>query len=291
MSELIDIPSPYSLTDFAKISPGDRVALAVSYDGSAYRGWQSQQKPKVPTVQDCLESALSFIANQPVRVQCAGRTDSGVHATHQLVSFESPVERSEKAYVNGGNTRLPENIAIHWAKPVSHDFHARFSATARRYRYIILNSPIKPAILPGGVTHQPWPLNAEWMHTAAQALIGELDFSSFRAVACQSNTPMRNVHFVRVTRHQDIVVIDIQANAFLYHMVRNIAGALMEVGMGRQSIEWIAELLTLRDRTKSAATASPCGLYLVDVEYPQSFGLPDVVVGPYFLPATSEFLG
>lgn len=287
MSELIDSPKSYSPAKFASINPGDRVALAVSYDGSAFRGWQSQQKPKVPTVQDSLESALSYIANQPVKVQCAGRTDSGVHATHQLVSFESPVARSEKAYVNGGNTRLPDSVAIHWAKPVAHEFHARFSATARRYRYIILNSSIKPAILPNGVTHQPWPLNAGRMHAAAQALVGELDFTSFRAVACQSNTPMRNIHFVRVSRHQDMVVIDIQANAFLYHMVRNIAGALMEVGMGRQPIEWIADVLALRDRTKSAATASPCGLYLVDVEYPDLFGLPDVVVGPYFLPATN----
>ena len=202
------------------------------------------------------------------------------------MSFESPVARSEKAYVYGGNTRLPENIAIHWAKPVADEFHARFSATARRYRYIILNTPIKPAILPGGITHQPWPLNAESMHEAAQALVGELDFTSFRAVACQSNTPMRNVHFVRVTRHHDMVVIDIQANAFLYHMVRNIAGALMEVGMGRQSVAWLAEVLALRDRTQSAATASPCGLYLVDVQYPSSFGLPETVVGPYFLPAS-----
>ena len=285
MSALTDSSKSSVSSSFAQINPGDRVALALSYDGSAYRGWQSQQKPKVPTVQESLESALSYIANTPITVQCAGRTDSGVHATHQLVSFESPVARSEKAYVAGGNTKLPDSIAIHWAKPVEGDFHARFSATARRYRYIILNNPIKPAILPNGVTHQPWPLDAGLMHEAAQALLGELDFTSFRAVACQSNSPMRNVHFVEVTRHQEMVVIDIQANAFLYHMVRNIAGALMEVGMGRKPVGWIAEVLALRDRTQSAATASPCGLYLVDVEYPSSFGLPDVVVGPYFLPA------
>ena len=284
MSELTDLSRSYLPKEFAKINPGDRVALAVSYDGSAYRGWQSQQKPKVATVQDSLESALSYIANQPIKVQCAGRTDSGVHASHQLVSFDSPVARSEKAFVCGGNTRLPEDIAIHWAKPVADEFHARFSATARRYRYIIYNTPIKPAILPRGVTHQPWPLDADLMNTAAQALVGELDFTSFRAVACQSNTPMRNVHFIDVSRHHDMVVIDIQANAFLYHMVRNIAGALMEVGMGRQPVDWVARVLALRDRSQSSATASPNGLYLVDVKYPVSWGLPNTVVGPYFLP-------
>lgn len=276
---------PENLPEYATIKPGDKVAVAISYDGSAYHGWQSQLKPQVPTVQEGLERALSFVANAPIKVHCAGRTDSGVHASHQLVHFESPVARSEKAWVQGGNTQLPPGIAIHWAKPMAEDFHARFSATARRYRYIILNDTVRPALLSNGVTAESRPLNAELMHSEAQCLLGELDFSSFRAVACQSNTPMRNVHFIKVYRQQQLVIIDIQANAFLYHMVRNIAGALMDVGAGKYPPGWLQSILEARDRTLSSATASPKGLYLVDVEYPQRFNLPKVAVGPYFIPA------
>ncbi|WP_339670397.1 tRNA pseudouridine(38-40) synthase TruA [Dasania marina] len=274
-----------SLPEYETINPGDKVAVAISYDGSAYHGWQSQLKPQVPTVQEGLEQALSFVANGPIKVHCAGRTDSGVHASHQLVHFESPVARSEKAWVQGGNTRLPAGIAIHWAKPVAEDFHARFSATARRYRYVILNDTVRPALLANGVTFASRPLNAERMHAEAQCLLGELDFTSFRAVACQANSPMRNVHFIRVYRRQQLVIIDIQANAFLYHMVRNIAGALMDVGVGKQPAGWLHEILLAKDRSLSSATASPKGLYLVDVAYPQHFNLPPVAVGPYFVPA------
>lgn len=263
--------------------PGDRVALALSYDGSLYRGWQSQRKPQVPTVQEHLESSLSQIANTPVRVQCAGRTDAGVHASYQVVHFDCPAERGEKAWVAGANTLLPDGISVLWAKPVAADFHARFSATARRYRYIIANTASRPALLSAGVSWQPLPLDHEMMQQAAQSLLGEQDFTSFRAVACQSNTAMRNVHFVEVTRCNELVVIDIQANAFLYHMVRNIAGSLMEVGLGRQSPDWLGEVLNARNRCLAAATASPRGLYLVDVSYPGAFGLPHNKPGPFFL--------
>lgn len=267
-----------------KFYPGDRVAMSVSYDGSAFHGWQSQLDPQVPTVQESLELALSYIANTQIKVHCAGRTDSGVHASHQLVHFDAPVARSEKAWVHGGNTRLPAGVAIHWAKPVKGDFHARFSATARRYRYVIHNTAVKPALLSKGVTFESRSLDAELMHEAAQCLIGELDFTSFRAVACQSNTPMRNVHFIKVKRFGELVIIDIQANAFLYHMVRNIAGALMDIGAKKYPVEWLKQVLDLKDRTQSSATASPKGLYLVDVAYPADFDLPKVVPGPFFLP-------
>lgn len=268
----------------AQFQPGDRVAMALSYDGGAYKGWQSQRKPQVDTVQEVLEETLSTIAAAPVTVQCAGRTDAGVHASHQVVHFDSPAARDEKAWVMGGNTRLPRNIAIHWAKPVPDAFNARFSATARRYRYIILNTPARSALLPSGVTWESRPLDALAMHQAAQALIGELDFTSYRAVACQSRTPMRNVHFIEVSRRGNLVVIDIQANAFLHHMVRNIAGVLMAIGMGKRPVDWAGEVLAAKDRTVAAATAPPFGLYLVDVIYPHHFNLPQQTPGPYFLP-------
>ena len=267
----------------AHTQAGNKVAAAVSYDGSRFFGWQSQRKPRVDTVQEVLEQALSRVAGAPVLVQCAGRTDAGVHATYQIVHFIAPVDRPEKAWVMGGNANLPRGVSLHWARPVPDDFHARFSATARRYRFIILNAAVRPAILSSGVTWERRPLDAVAMHRAAQALLGERDFSAFRAAACQSNTPMRNVHFVRVERSGDLVVIDIQANAFLYHMVRNIAGSLMAVGVGDRPEAWIAELMTHRDRALAAATAAPYGLYLVDVSYPEHYRLPASTLGPFFV--------
>ena len=264
-------------------TPGDRVALALSYNGAAYKGWQSQLKPNVDTVQECLEQALSKVANHPVKVQCAGRTDAGVHASHQLVHFDCEVSRDEKAWVMGVNTRLPRDIAVQWAKPVSAEFNARFSATARRYRYVILNSPARSALLANGVTWESTPLNEKAMHEAGQHLLGELDFTSYRAVACQSKTPMRNVHFLNVYRRGELVIIDIQANAFLHHMVRNIAGVLIKIGSGKEQSAWAKEVLDARDRTVAAATAPPFGLYLIDVIYPETFGLPPTVPGPFFI--------
>lgn len=265
------------------IAAGSRVVLSLSYDGSEYRGWQSQRDPEVETVQELLEAALSKVADSPVVIHCAGRTDAGVHASHQVVHFDTPSSRSEKAWVMGANSHLPKGIAVHWAKQVDSDFHARFSATARRYRYVIYNHPSRPALLSRGVTWIKDPLDHQLMHHDAQALLGELDFTSYRAVACQSNTPMRNVHFVEVTRRADLVVIDIQANAFLHHMVRNIAGVLIAIGSGQQPPGWAKTVLDAKDRCAGGVTARPDGLYLVGVTYPEHFQLPSNEIGPFFL--------
>jgi tRNA pseudouridine38-40 synthase len=267
----------------AQFAAGERVALALEYDGGGFYGWQSQRKLQLPTVQETLETALSKIAAAPVAVVCAGRTDTGVHASHQIVHFDTPVARDAKAWVVGGNTLLPPGIAIQWAVPVSSDFHARFSATARRYRYIIHNCPTRSAHTGRLTTHFPYPLDAALMHSEAQCLLGERDFTSFRGAGCQSNTPMRNVHFVEVARFGDFVVVDIQANAFLLHMVRNIVGTLLAVGSGRQPPGWTAEVFAARDRKLAAATAHPQGLYLVNVLYPEAFALPVNAPGPAFL--------
>ncbi len=265
------------------VAAGTRLACRVEYDGSVYNGWQSQPHTGVVTVQDRLEQALSEIADMPFRVQCAGRTDTGVHAHSQIIHFDNPVSRSSKAWVMGGNARLPDDIRIHWALPVADDFHARFSARSRRYRYVVANTPIRPALAYRQLTWHRRRLDAQAMHLAAQALLGEQDFSAFQAASCQSPTPMRNVQFVAVKRLGELVVLEIQANAFLHHMVRNIAGALLAVGDGRKPGEWIRGLLAGRDRRAGAATAPASGLYLVDVEYPARFGLPPTPFGPLLL--------
>lgn len=267
----------------AQFAAGDRIALALEYNGEGYYGWQAQHKLQLPTVQETLERVLSQIAAAPVVTVCAGRTDAGVHASHQVVHFDTPSARPERAWVLGGNTLLPPGLAIQWARPVDPDFHARFSATARRYRYVILNRYLRSAHCGGSATLVSQPLDAELMHSEAQCLLGEQDFSSFRGAGCQSNTPMRNVHFVAVRRYRDWVVIDIQANAFLLHMVRNIAGTLIAVGSGRQPPGWTAEVFAARDRTRAAMTAPPNGLYLVGVSYPERFALPKAEPGPAFL--------
>jgi tRNA pseudouridine38-40 synthase len=265
------------------IAAGSRIACRIEYDGSRYNGWQSQAHAHAVTVQDRLEQALADIAGASVRVQCAGRTDTGVHAWSQVIHFDSPVARSSKAWVIGGNTRLPHDIRIHWALPVAADFHSRFSAQSRSYRYVIANTVVRPALLHRQVTWHRRALDASAMHAAAQALLGEQDFSAFRAASCQSRTPMRNVQFVDVTRCGELVLIEIRANAFLHHMVRNITGALLAVGDGRRPAEWISELLEGRDRTAGAETAPADGLYLADVEYPAHFGLPATPYGPIVL--------
>jgi tRNA pseudouridine38-40 synthase len=260
-----------------------RIALGIEYNGADYFGWQRQRE--VHSVQECVEAALSRIVNAPINVQCAGRTDAGVHATGQVVHFDSPNPRAESAWTLGMNANLPKDIAVRWAREVSDDFHARFSATARRYRYIIYNSPLRGAILGQGVSHYHQPLDAEAMHRAGQFLLGEQDFSSFRAARCQSRSPFRHVHHLNVVTHGDYVVVDIKANAFVHHMVRNIVGSLLEVGQGLQPEVWIAELLAAKDRTAAAATAKAAGLYLVEVDYPQAFELPQPSPGPLFFDA------
>lgn len=258
-----------------------KVALGIEYDGSRYYGWQRQRE--VRSVQQALEKALTQVANHPVTVFCAGRTDAGVHGTGQVVHFETHSQRADAAWTLGVNANLPDDICVRWVKSVPDDFHARFSATARRYRYIIYNQRLRPAILGQGLTHYYHPLDADKMHRAAQSLLGENDFSSFRAVQCQSRTPWRNLSHIKVWRQGSFVIVDIKANAFVHHMVRNIVGSLLEVGAGNQPERWIAELLALRDRTKAAATARAEGLYLVSVDYPERFALPKATLGPLFL--------
>ncbi|KAE9537051.1 tRNA pseudouridine(38,39,40) synthase TruA [Ursidibacter arcticus] len=258
-----------------------KIALGIEYDGSRYYGWQRQQN--VDSVQQKLEEALSIIANSPCEVFCAGRTDAGVHGTGQVVHFETSANRALQSWCFGTNTHLPPDIAVRWATIVPDDFHARFSATARRYRYIIYNHKLRSAILPFGVSHYYHELDAEKMHQAGQYLLGENDFSAFRAAQCQSHTPWRNVHHLNVSRQGDYIIVDIQANAFVHHMVRNIVGSLIEVGQGKQSIEWLKWLLEQRDRTLAAPTAKAEGLYLVDVTYPEHFAIPKTKLGPLFL--------
>ncbi|HEY9202017.1 MAG TPA: tRNA pseudouridine(38-40) synthase TruA [Gammaproteobacteria bacterium] len=257
-----------------------RIALGIEYDGSEFSGWQ-MQKHGTRTVQECLEKALSIVADEPVQVVCAGRTDTGVHATGQVVHFDCSVSRPERAWVMGVNAHLPDDVCSLWAQSVDEQFSARFSASARQYRYVILNRQARSAVLNKKVTWKHGQLDAQRMHQAAQALLGERDFSSFRAAACQAEHAMRNVHWVRVSRAGDFIYIDIEANAFLHHMVRNIVGSLMMVGSGEQPVEWIDQLMQAQDRTQAGPTAAADGLYLVKVVYPEASG----VQQPVYLPA------
>lgn len=258
-----------------------RIALGIEYDGANYYGWQRQKD--VNSVQAELEKALSNIANHTVSVVCAGRTDSGVHGTGQVVHFETDSVRQVSAWTLGVNAKLPDDITVRWVKDVDESFHARFSATARRYRYIIYNHAYRPGILNKGLSHYHGHLDADKMHQAAQHLIGKQDFTSFRALHCQANSPIRTIEYINISRHNDFIVIDIKANAFLHHMVRNIAGSLIEIGHGKQPVDWLATLLTYKDRARAAATAKPGGLYLVEVDYPEQYHLPRPACGPLFL--------
>ncbi|QIB67276.1 tRNA pseudouridine(38-40) synthase TruA [Kineobactrum salinum] len=262
---------------------GTRIACRIEYDGSCFNGWQSQPHPGTVTVQQTLERAISAVAAAPVRVHCAGRTDTGVHGHAQIVHFDAPTVRSCKAWVLGVNAELPAAVRVHWALPVAADFHARFSALSRRYRYLIANTPVRPALMGRQLSWYRRPLDAARMHIAAQALLGEQDFSAFRAASCQSESPNRHVSALSVWRRGELVIIDIEANAFLHHMVRNIAGSLMAVGDGRREPDWIGQLLAGRDRALAADTAAPDGLYLVDVAYPPHYGLPPTPEGPLLL--------
>lgn len=259
-----------------------RYAAVVSYDGSAFCGFQKQKHS--PSVQQELERALSSVADEELIVSCAGRTDTAVHASHQVIHFDSSAERSGRNWLKGANSRLPDSISILWAGQVPERFHARFSATSRTYRYVMHASSARPAVLSQGVTWVRYPLNVELMQAACEHLLGEQDFSAFRGAGCQSNSPYRNITSARVVKLGQLVVFEVSANAFVLHMVRNIVGSLMEVGFARQKPGWIAELIAGKDRCKSAATAAPNGLYLVDVDYPQNFGIAELERGPLFLP-------
>ncbi|HYM36595.1 MAG TPA: tRNA pseudouridine(38-40) synthase TruA [Steroidobacteraceae bacterium] len=252
-----------------------RIALGLEYDGSRYRGWQHQAH--AISVQDQVEKALAFVANHPIEATSAGRTDAGVHASMQVVHFDAHVKRSERAWVLGANTELPTDISALWAREVPDDFHARYTALARSYRYIILNRQTRPALERDRVCWERLTLNTEVMHKAAQVLIGEHDFSSFRAAECQSSTPMRRVESIAVRRYDERVIIDITANAFLHHMVRNIAGVLIAIGVGDRHDDWCEEVLNARDRRLGGVTAPPQGLTLVGVRYPTQLALPSDV--------------
>ena len=260
-----------------------RIALCIEYQGTGFNGWQTQKSTAVTTVQEVLESAISKVADQSIKVHCAGRTDKGVHANAQIVHFEANSERPLKAWIRGCNALLPKTIAVRWAKEVEFDFHARFSALSRRYCYLIYNHKIPTALLQGQVSSCFHDLNEKSMHEGGQYLLGERDFSSFRGSGCQSNTAMRNVSYINVDRFGDFVRIDIKANAFLLHMVRNIVGALLEVGEGRRNPEWVGQVLEQKNRRKAGVTASPDGLYLIEVEYPDKYELPTAPwVFPFF---------
>jgi len=260
-----------------------RYALGIEYDGKNYCGWQRQIN--VITVQEKLEQALSKIADEPIEVVCAGRTDTGVNATNQVIHFDSTKVRKESAWTLGVNTHLPADIAVVWAQVVDDDFHARFSATARNYRYIIYNNPIRSAILSHGISHHHFPLDEKLMQQGADHLLGRHDFTSFRTVHCQSHSAIRTIEHCRINRYGKYIVVDIKANAFLHHMVRNIVGSLMRVGQEKENTDWIKEVLVAKNRCVAGVTAPPEGLYFVDVDYPEKFLLPKRPLGPLFLSA------
>ncbi len=250
-----------------------RYALGIEYDGADFFGWQRQSH--APSVQQSVEKALAVVANHPVTVICAGRTDTGVHARGQVVHFDSPSERSQRQWLLGINSNLPDAVRVLWVKAVDDSFHARFGAHSRSYQYRILNRWVRPAI---GVAYLGWcrdALDATQMHEAAQVLIGKHDFSTFRSAGCSAQHAIREVTAFDVIRCGDIVKIDITANAFLYHMVRNIVGSLIAVGNGEKSIQWFAGVFEERNRKLAGVTAEPRGLCFMSVRYDPKYGLPE----------------
>ena len=249
-----------------------RIILVLEYDGSRYCGWQSQ--PAMCSVQDALEQALSKIACTNIRVITAGRTDTGVHALYQVVHFDTQVKRPLNAWVRGVNSFLPDDIAVLWASEADDEFHARYSATERHYIYALVNQPVRPGLLNKKVGWFHQPLDLQPMQQAAATLLGKHDFSSFRAAECQAKSPVREITKLDISRQGHMFVVEFSANAFLHHMVRNIAGVLIEIGCGNAEISWMDEILEIRDRTKSAKTAPADGLYLTMIEYPEKYGIP-----------------
>lgn len=252
-----------------------RIALGVEYDGSNYHGWQSQNTT-LTTVQSTVESAISRVADHPIKIVCAGRTDVGVHAMEQVVHFDTDKNRPIHAWVMGTNNYLPKDVRIHWAQEVPSTFSARFSAIARQYRYIIHNSHSASALLRNRVCQYSWQLNEKAMQQAIVLLLGEHDFSAFRASSCQSLSTKRCIHTAQVERHNEFIVIDIKANAFLHHMVRNIVGTLLLIGRSEKPAQWIKKLLDSRDRKQGGQTAPANGLYLISITYPPPYYLPQI---------------
>ena len=250
-----------------------RIAMGIEYDGSGFCGWQRQRSGR--TVQGCLEQAVGTVANHELPVVCAGRTDTGVHATAQVIHFDTGAERTPRSWILGSNANLPADVRVQWAQPVDTDFHARFEARRRHYRYVILNHDHASALLRQRVCWEHADLDVCRMREAAAHLVGKHDFTSFRAVACQAKSPVRTVYQLEITRQGHFIYIDISANAFLHHMVRCIAGVLLSIGRGDRRPEWVQEILQARDRTRGGVTAPAGGLYLVAVRYPGRFAVPD----------------
>ena len=250
-----------------------KYAACVEYDGANFSGWQTQ-KHDVRTVQEVVEAALSKVANERLEVITAGRTDSGVHATHQIIHFESSAERNSFAWCRGANRFMDHDARLLWVMPVDEQFHARFSALSRSYRFVIYNHPIQSALFRTKVTHEYRELDVDRMRRAGTALVGEHDFTSFRAAGCQAHSPIRTMSEFKMESSGNWIWFDVKANAFLQHMVRNIAGSLIEIGCGRRQENWIEFLIDAKDRTQAGITAPPFGLYLTGVEYPKEFKLP-----------------
>lgn len=259
-----------------------RFAIGIEFSGANYRGWQTQQ-PGVTTVQETIESVLSKIANEPIMLHGAGRTDAGVHATNMVAHFDTNAVRKIDGWLLGSNSQLPKDISIQWIKSMDENFHARFKAQARRYRYVVYNNPQRPALLHKQVTHAYYPLDVDKMIAAAPKFEGKHNFESFRAAACQSNQPIRHVSHCRLIRHGAYLVLDIQADGFLHHMVRNIMGCLLEIGQGMYDIDHIDAIFAAEDRKAAGVTAPPDGLYFIQAHYPEEFNLPKVPLGPHWL--------
>ncbi len=250
-----------------------RIAMGVEYNGSAYHGWQAQ-KTETATVQAMLELAIATVADHPVRVFCAGRTDARVHGVGQVIHFDSDAQRTERGWLLGTNVNLPRDVNVTWVKPVSDDFHARFKAESRSYRYIILNRSARSSIWHDRAVWIHQPLDEGRMSDASQVLMGTHDFTSYRAIGCQAKSPVKTIHQLDITREGPRVMLDISADAFLHHMVRNIAGVLIAIGKGEREVSWSEEVLMHRDRSKGGVTAPPQGLYLMQVGYPSVYGIP-----------------
>ncbi|QPF31821.1 tRNA pseudouridine(38-40) synthase TruA [Acinetobacter lwoffii] len=259
-----------------------RFAVGIEFCGMHYRGWQTQQ-PGVASVQETIEKVLSKVADQPILLHGAGRTDAGVHATNMVAHFDTDAVRSERGWLMGCNSQLPKDISIQWIKEMDHSFHARFKAQARRYRYVVYNHPVRPALLHKQVTHVYAPLDVEQMIYAAKKFEGTHNFESFRAAACQSNQPIRHVSHCRLIRHGQYLVLDIQADGFLHHMVRNIMGCLLEIGQGMYAADHIDNIFAAEDRKAAGVTAPADGLYFIHADYPAQFELPELPLGPHWL--------
>ena len=250
-----------------------RIALGLEYNGIGFCGWQSQASGC--GVQDALAAAISAVAGEKIQVTAAGRTDTGVHAAFQVVHFDTVATRPISAWVRGVNSHLPAGVAVLWAREVNEDFHARFAAIERGYRYVLLNHPVRPGLNHGLVGWHYRPLDEAAMNQAAGYLLGEHDFSAFRAAECQAKSPVKTLYRAHVARRGDFLLCDFRANAFLHHMIRNIMGGLIQVGSGQRSPEWLTEILQGRNRTLAAPTFDAAGLYLCYIRYPSHFGLPE----------------